>query len=703
MVIWAAFSALLIIALSQLPLRRDIDIGRADAGFVQGMADPAPGAGERRLLPGAAVRLPQIGAPLQVTMRLRAPVGTPLIITANGAQTLDRFAASGAWEDRAYLLSGGWSKAFDVFLTIESPMIETVALDRVTITAVPPLLPYPAQLLYAALVGALSAALLAGKSRWYTLAAIGGYGAIWLLLYRASPYPLRLLPPFTVATLAAIWLVWRWPLLRWPRWAPLAGVALVVAGWALWLLPALSAHVTLARPGVENDFRVFATRDTLATIFQADGFYQLGYPLLLWLIRPLTNDNPFLAGRALALAMGCCLLVGSYLLARCFLPPASALLAPLILAGSGMVAQYGLLVGSDMPFAALFTLAVALTIRAARYPQPGRVALAGLLAGAAFLIRHPGLLLLGWGALTLWLGAGRRAALGFALGFALAAAPQLVVNTLQTGQPLYNQQAKNIWLAVYGNTDWNRWAEVPNSISLIEVVGGDPGRFALNWMRNLIGFVGAGAEDVSEFGRADQLRLLGWPANWLAIGGLAAAGWLAWQRRADRSWLAMVALIGGYVAIVATAFILPRFWLPLAPIYAVAAAWALAQMWPKPQQLLIAALTLTLVLLPGTPVAARAVLDAQPADEVAAAQAVQANLPAGARLATAIPDRLPLAKYSAIAHLVSVRLPVPAPAIDLTALPADYLLWDTAQGPPPLADHAARQISEGRFALYRLR
>lgn len=101
----------------------------------------------------------------------------------------------------------------------------------------------------------------------------------------------------------------------------------------------------------------------------------------------------------------------------------------------------------------------------------------------------------------------------------LAASPQLTVNILQTGQPLFNQQAKNIWLAVYANTDWSRWNEVPNSITLHEVIGRDPLRFLGNWGRNVIGFIGAGAEDVSEFGRADQLRLLGWPVNWLSHWG----------------------------------------------------------------------------------------------------------------------------------------------------------------------------------------
>lgn len=706
----AMMAVLVIVIFSQAPVQYTFDIGRNDAAVAQGFSEPASGiAGSdgavRRLLPAAALRLPQIGAPAMVTIRWQAPAGTPLTVQVNDEAPL-QVLASGDWEEHTVAITGGWTKAADVVIRFASPATDArIVLDQVTLSAVPPLLPYPAQLGYAALIGAFAGMMLHQRSWRFVLAVVIGYGLIWLLFYRLSSYPLLYLPPVTAAVIAASYLVWQWPRLSavWPRWS-LPVLALAVAlGWMAWLIPAMQAHVTLARPGVENDFRVFATRDTLATIFQADGFYNLGYPFLLWLARPLTSDNPFLAARLIALVSGGVLIGAGYLLARSLLPPAPAALAALLLALSGMVAQYGLLVGSDMPFAACFTLAVAATFHAHARSSRLLALLAGILAGAAFLIRHPGLIVLLWGAVILWLSAGKRAALSFVVGFALAAAPQVVVNTVQTGQPLFNQQAKNIWLAVYANTDWQRWDEVPNSISLLEVVGRDPVRFLTNWGRNIVGFLGAGAEDVSEFGRADQLRLLGWPANWLAIGGLAAAGWLAWRNRADRRWLALIALIGLYVAAIATAFILPRFFLPLAPLYAVAAAWALAQLWGSQRAFLSATLVIITILLPGPANGVRAVLAAQPADEVAAVELVQRTAPAtGANLVAAIPDRLPLAKYSAIAHLINRRVPVTVTYAELQALRADYLLWDNAQGPPPLPQPETAQIGTGRFTLYTI-
>jgi hypothetical protein len=72
-------------------------------------------------------------------------------------------------------------------------------------------------------------------------------------------------------------------------------------------------------------------------------------------------------------------------------------------------------------------------------------------------------------------------------------------------------------------------------------------------------------------------------------------------------------------------------------------------------------------------------------------------------IVAAIPDRLPLAKYSAIAHLIKFRVPVTVTANELQAIAADYLLWDQAQGTPPIPESERHRIGEGRFVLYAMR
>jgi hypothetical protein len=360
-------------------------------------------------------------------------------------------------------------------------------------------------------------------------------------------------------------------------------------------------------------------------------------------------------------------------------------------------------------------------------------ALAGLCGGAAFLMRHLGLLLLPWGAVTLWLlvrssrrphpaaaaaplsqrerGRGEGAsALIYTIAFLLAIAPQIAINTLQAGQPLYNQQAKNVWLAVYGGTDWGRWDEAPNAITLAEVVLRDPARFLDNWWRNVVGYTGSGAEDTSEFGRAQQLRLLGWPANWLAAAGLLGWSWLALRARSPGLPVSLLALVALYVAAVSTAFTLQRFFLPLVTIYALAAGWALWRVAGGGRALLGATLALVVVLWGGFGAGAGYVLANQPADEVAAVQMVQAAAEPDAPLAVRASARVPLASYSALSHRVVAWPPgtaeaPPTPA-DLDAAReagARYLLWDEAGGPPPLPDpEAARVATSARYALYKL-
>jgi len=810
---WAALGALLIMLLSQIPATHVVNVGGFDAAYTQGFFDaerPGDPGGPRPYLEGAeggarwsgasaALIFPQAGLPGEVSLRLRGwrASGPPPQVTLllNGVTELERFQASGAWEERQVSIRGGWRKATDFFIEIRADTTRLadgreagVLVDRAVYRVGPGLIvPYPAQVAYAAAVGALLWSLLraggnaprAGRSeqsfaagRFAPAAALLVYGLAWLLLYRLQPplypYPLRALPPLTALALGGLLALRDGPALaaRWPRLVSVVAPIAVIGLWTAATLVLAQQHVTLSRPGVENDFRVFATRDTLAGVFRADGFYNLGYPLLLWLARPLFEGNAFLAGRFLAALSGAALLGAGYWLARVMLPPGPALLALLALALNGLVARYGLYVGSDMPFAACVTLSVAALAAALRTgasqshpvsearhgifagrtwrpnatwrqcdnagianPEPGQTAdnpegrgalwlaaIAGLGGGLAFLMRHPGLILLPWGAIALLLAArsrpGRLAAI-FAGAMLAAMLPQLIVNTMATGNPLYNQQAKNIWLAVYGNTDWGRWEEAPNDIGLAEVALRDPARFLENWWRNVIGYTGSGAEDTSEFGRAWQLRLLGWPANWLAVGGLL--GWLLLLIRRSgqdlRAPAALLLLMAGYVALVSTAFSLQRFFLPLAPIYAAAAGWSLWRLARGGRLLLGASLALVVVLWGGYANGARYVLAQQPAEEVAAIRMVQAATAPGELIAARVSDRLPLAKYSAIAHRVVDWPPrvVAGAAIgaeDLAALyaaGARYLLWDETAGPPPLTDPTAARVSaSGRYGLYRL-
>ncbi|MBP1467142.1 glycosyltransferase family 39 protein [Candidatus Chloroploca sp. M-50] len=786
----ALAGALLIAGLSQFPVRHLVDVGGFDAAYVQGFheaqrvtdtpdvpayLDGSSGAA-RWSRASSALRFPQAGLPSTVTIRFRGPPGreVPLELWLNGGGEPVQYFAGETWQEATLPVAGGLLKATDFFVELRAPVTRLpdgrevgVLVDTAHYeVGPPPIMPYPAQVLYGAIVGALLVLVTRvcapptqpmGQRWWHhrsRLVAVGiiGYGLLWLFFTRLQPpfypFPLRELPLVIIGVLGAVLVIRDGPTLvqRWPWVLTVAAPTLVIAIWTGATLLAAQQHLTLSRPGVENDFRSFATRETLEQVFRADGFYNLGYPLLLWLVRPLTFDNAFLAGRLISAASGAMLLSAGYWLARSMLASGPALVALMMLALSGTVAQYGLYIGTDMPFAACFVLCVAALIAGLQELRPPRQAtlllvLAGVAGGLAFLMRHPGLLLLPWGLLLLGTVALTnpkqtrrfRGLIVFLIAFLITISPQILINTIQTGQPLYNQQAKNVWLAVYGNIDWGRWDEAPNEIGLAELILRDPPRFFGNWANNIVGYLGSGAEDTSEFGRAIQLRLLGFPANWLALSGLLV--WLAlvagalcqfltpvWYRITGVSASpdvpqgggkvgGLLTLIGLYVVTVSTGFLLPRFFLPLTALYAVAAGWLLGRVVGNGRLLVGAALFLSMVLWGGYGAGVRYVLDLQPADEIAAIQMVQAHVPADAMLAGNVPARLPIAKYSAIAHQViewpsaeAIQTGITAAELDAArAAGATYLLWDAAQGPPPLDNPEAALIAQTeRYRLYRL-
>ena len=716
---WLCFGAVLTALAYHFPVQPRVTSGYNDAGWVQGFEDATNRWGVVTDATGAtgpyrwsgvssALLFPQIGLPARATIRLRGwrPPGeeSPRVrVLLNGREPLGTISTSNAWDEHSFPIRSGLLKPQDVFLQLETEPImhEGTTLRGVQVdyamleTTGWPIMPYPGQVVGGALATLLAAALLQRGRRAAFAACALAVG--FVLVYRAGilPFAVRsywlwvcsaLLTgvlarnighPTMLAMLDARW-----------RAQLLDSVAVcIIAGWMAVVARAARAHVVLSLPGVEKDFRVFATRSdawwcppgafdgTANCVWRADGFYQLGYPALLWAVRPLTNGNPFWAAQVVALVCGAVMLGSTYLFARRLFGPVAALVTLLVLALNRWTTAYSLYLGTDMPFAAVCT--VALLILLASRGRPARIVVAGLACGAAFLIRHPGIVLVPLGCLWLWfdLHTNRTrpdslrqwlasSGLLFA-GFVLASLPQITVNLIDTGSLLYSGQAKNIWLAVYGNTDWNRWSEARNDIALHDVILHDPGRFMSNWWGNVRAFLGTGSEDTSEFGRAIGLRLLAFPANLLAIAGV-----VIWIIRGSRQlqWLMFVAIT--YVAAIAVGFMLPRFCLPLLPIAALAAAHATQRIWEHVaqsvpmKQAVVVGYCVALVLLAGSVGAGEhEVLGNQEPDAVQAVALVNQTLGPDEGFAAYLPADDFLAKYSAIAHRATISTSSPTFAL----------------------------------------
>lgn len=801
----ALLSALLTTLIYQIPVIHTVDIGGYDAAYTRGFFDPQLAGtlldgsdGSARWTKAESFLLfPQAGWPAQISLHMRARPGTrtELSILTNGVEQR-RMQLDEHWQLVQVPVAFSLLKPEDTLLSIRSttaPLSDQaqpvgVLIDRVSYVVGPaPILPAPSQLLYAVVLSLLlltiftsnirstqaaahkpGAAPLIPQPRSFILAAC--LPAILLLvLYRLQtpyPYPLRGLLQ-TVCLFATGWLVVKHAPNLALRAAWLADV-LALGGmlvWALALWNAAQAHVVRSIPGVENDFRVFATRSDLASILRADGFYNLGYPLLLWLAGPFTAHNPFLAGRLVGLLAALVVLATTWWLGRSMFGSAAALIALAAVALSPMFVQYALYLGSDMPFAAMCMLTLALLISGGRsadeqngaigralWGVPLRTPVAGICAGLAFLIRHPGLLLLAIGWISIMMASkgsmqrskapgtassrvyfqallpNARALLLFSLAFMLTIAPQLFVNLRDTGQPLYNQQAKNIWLAVMGDGDWGRWDEIANDIGVLDVFRQSPDRFLANWWTNMRSFVGSGAEDSSEFGRAIQLRLLGFPANWLAVAGLGLWAWrlvgehnkrqtvIKHAACSTRHAILLMLWLVLYVVTICVGFALPRFFLPLLPIYALAAAamlgWSagLGKKERSARLFMAMALVLLACLWGGFNIGTsyvlrpRAMGEQLPGQEVfatAAVNMIKVSLRNDELLVVRVPpdddEGLALSKYSAIAHRV---LPADGSPADWRARGASAVLWSQRLGSP--ADLGTPLWQVGPYALYKL-
>ncbi len=694
MLLWAALGILAIAVVYQLPAGHDVAVGYNDSAYVQGFADPlnrwgvvdtAFGTAEpfRRSTADAALLFPQIGLPAEATLRWRSASDGPVRVRVlQGNQELASVELGPEWTEQHLSIRGGLLKPNDVVLRLLAEPPDGVLLQHAALrTTGWPIVPYPAQLAYGGIAVALGTLLLRGRASRGLF--VGSLAVLFLLLYRLqlSPFPLRNLLPGTALLLAAVAGVRALPRLRSLDALATAATAALILAWLGWVVLQSQSHLVLSLPGVERDFPVFASRAaalmcpggaeqmSAPCVLRADGFYQVGYPFLLWAAR-LSGASAFVAARSLAMAAGLVLLLATWALGRRLYSPSGALLAVAMTALSPIVVQYSISLGTDMPFAALWIAALAALLVPRRHTA-ATASLAGALCGLAFVLRHPGLVLLPFGIVAL--GFGQNGGLGvslksfisrfsvlFVLGWLVAASPQLIVNVTDTGNPLYNRQAKNIWLAVYADIDYSRWNEAGDDIRLSDLVLADPARFFGNWGRNLKAFVATGGEDTSEFGRAIGLRLLGFPANVLAVAGVL---WWLWRGGPRERLLVLAGAL--YVAGVAVGFALPRFFLPVAPILALAAVApimelgaAFARRWTSLSQVqwrAVLALGLLVCLAAGPRIGARYVLERQDAAAAEIARAVLARNAAGTGVSFELPAGDMLDDASAISGLGEVE------------------------------------------------
>jgi hypothetical protein len=285
------------------------------------------------------------------------------------------------------------------------------------------------------------------------------------------------------------------------------------------------------------------------------------------------SGDLFTSGKILAGLSTFAVLGLTYLLGRRLFDAYIGLLATLALLVTPIFAEHTMLVGTDMPALACLLASVYLLIPSGGQPW-WRVAIAGILGGLSYLVRPSALVLvpavifwllsLHWAQESTWTHRRFRAALAYGLGFGLTIFPHLLLNTIHTGNPFYNDRAMDIWLDMYGDWDWTQVPQVSN-ITLAEVIRVDPRHFVVHWGENLLETV--------------KNSPLAWPMALFAIPGI-----LALPFRNRRVEMGLVYWFGiGYLALVSSAWStakLPRVFLPLVPFLLLIAVWLFCHLNP---------------------------------------------------------------------------------------------------------------------------
>ena len=726
-------SVLVLLTMHAIPTRHIVDIGGPDSAYLQGFYDqqpiPAlfarPGTG-RWSGPEAALRLPLIGMPAQLSITAAAPLPRTLTILTDDPSAPDSIAVplDTHWQTIPIPIPGVLQKLWDTPVLLRSDTSPWqkgdlrsvgIMLDSLTYETNWGALPYPSTAVATLFTTLLLALAFSGRAptvrrRDWMLAGclphlVVAFAWRWPL-HSAFVVPAAHWWGLAAALAYTLLVYWRVVVSVWQRWQAVAG-AVLISGWSAWYVVLQQSHLTLVVPGVEKDFRSFATRASdLDGVLRADGFYQIGYPALLWLGQALSGQSAYAVGLTLSVAAAAVLLLGVWWVARLTLGRGWDVVCVTIVMASAFFGDAALLLGTDIPFAAAATLGIGALLWAQQRPDAlQRWWLAGALLALAFLIRHTGLVLGIVAVLALLTAPASRttrlrAAAWFVPGWGVMALPQLWVNLRNTGTLFYNTQAKNSWLAVYGGMDWGRWGDVPDDISLMTIVLNDPGRFLASWWRNISVILGTGATE-QQYDAALWQRLLSVPFNWIAAIGVVWAGYRLVQRTLDPARQLLYGWAVAFCMVSALAFVLPRLLLPLLVVAAIAATDGVRLVVRRcaPQYLLIVAALVSLVLAQTVQQSHQRLLAGQPADERDALAFVQTLAPE--RLAVLVPAESPAGKYSVLSAVTVLRTttyPVPK-AIVCDAQP-DVLLWSNELVPPH--PELIPQAHIGRYWVFRM-
>lgn len=423
--------------------------------------------------------------------------------------------------------------------------------------------------------------------------------------------------------------------------SPRTDRTLTVLAWALGAIVAAGLLVMALGPHVVGDY--FTETDFYGAYAEGARMIQQGHlsPARYAVVGPVFEvtlavvgfavPNLLLAAELIAIAATVATLLLWFHLLRRLADVRIAFAAALFMAANAFFFRYGYAATTDalaiaLQAASLFALLTATRMRGA--------AIAGLLAGLAFLTRYNAVYLLPAGIVVALAGGTRfpargRAALLVAAGFALPVVPW-VIASLASGGSFSFQLHHNLAYEVFARArgiPWDEYQRVmqPEFPTLWDVIRRDPGAVAFRLVAN-----------VWDHLRLDAQKLLGWAVAAAAFAGALVGLRDGSLRRLWPVWLAGGLLFGTLLPI----FHSERYSLALLPMYAALAGiafgsprWALPagpgkRVWLKPA---LAVLPLAAALIGSLRVQART-LDQLPVEVLACAETLRAQGEPGDRV-----------------------------------------------------------------------
>lgn len=212
-------------------------------------------------------------------------------------------------------------------------------------------------------------------------------------------------------------------------------------------------------------------------------FFPIGYTVLLRLL----GSDPVVTAQLLNVASGLLLLAVVWSFARRLMDVPSALAATVLLSIHPQVFRYVTTPGADMPAAALSALGFARLFRAGEDDRGRRALAAGMLLGAAALLRYHALVLAGLSIAATSTGhPSPRRHLRLAVGgFFAVYFVQMAVAVLAHHSPFHTGQAFILHKLIHG-VNWFHVTDEATPSSVMDVIRASPAGFASAYLRELV-------------------------------------------------------------------------------------------------------------------------------------------------------------------------------------------------------------------------